>query len=451
MRVSIAPEALIDSQVADSEVGDLFQRDVTISQQPSQDGGYDYSLIFKGGSLAPETAYGVMRVAAPYDGQFETPRDVIADWQEPDNHTTEAKERIVRHERLLGQNWHDFMISRPVFMEVVEAVPQLDINEQEVRPITEPDELASFAAAYLVNPNDAETALKILSNAGVDKKHTTAIWNSIRPFLVSPPRGSFSMDFHYRLGDNAQETADAIKQMLSELPKTVTKKVVNATVKPAIVLDSFGLKELDYNTGRYKTKLIIPSSFFGERYCVQAKRDEEGNVTAVPFAREGYTHKSGLWLIPEWDSFTEWEQNGTVRKTATLTNPAFNDSYGYGYRPMLLADRAVQRGSLRSAPTAPLVKPEIRWRTNADGNQREFVLDDEQREVQGRRIVRSGIFGVILAAAAQPDITRTWPERIHNQIMGVAQLPVLALIQREQLANGGLLARAEKLVSTISK
>jgi hypothetical protein len=35
--------------------------------------------------------------------------------------------------------------------------------------------------------------------------------------------------------------------------------------------------------------------------------------------------------------------------------------------------------------------------------------------------------------------------------MGVAQLPVLALIQREQLANGGLLARAEKLVSTISK
>jgi hypothetical protein len=444
MKVLDKPEALFSANTLDANVANIVSAPPNVSCTQGE-GDTEYSLQW-GEPLETIDVYALLRAAAPnFRPADNTPRAIIDDWQEPDRDDESAAARIRRHEKLLGQNWDDFMRSRLVFMEVVGAVPQLNAKEQEVRQLTGPDEKAAFAAAYLVHASSTDTTLEILENADLDTETASGLFKVIGPFLVAPERRGDIGYSPYRIEEGREsEVAEALKQKLLELPE-VTEQVIQSTIKPALKLDYFGLKQWDYRINDFQRKLISPSGFFAQRYCVQAVSDDEGNLTAIPFAKQSnsYVWNSVVWLIPEWGAFHDFEgQDGSSRRAAPLVNPVESE---YAWPPF--DDRAVISGSLRSAPGAPKVRPSIEWRTSSDGTAREFILKDEVVETEGGKVIGSGLFGLILAAALQPEITTSWPKEINGQAMGIAQLPVLALMHREQLATSPLLQTAEQLAA----
>lgn len=440
-------EALLTVNDLSIDVAGVVSQPVTVSRTAFEC-GFEYSLGWGDDPLEPVTAYSILHATAP-NPLGDTPFGVIDDWAEADRQNPEAKARIKRHERMLGQNWHDFMKSRLLLMEVVGAVPELGPGEYEVREITTLDEKAAFAAAYSIDPNNADTTLQIFDNAELDETTRKTLFGTLSPFLMRP---EYRWDIGYRpytIKEDAQtEALEALKQKLLELPPEITERIIQSVIKPALELDSFGFKQWDYDKNDFKRELIGPSILFTRRYCVQAFRSENGNLRAIPFTkvRGGFTFNYGIWLIPESTPFQEQERNCSIRRGAALISPTTQRNHG-----SLLTDpysrfydQAIESGSMQALPDASRVRPIIRWRTAADGT-REFVLDDEVDESDGHRVITSGIFGMVLAAAVQPELTASWEPEQHGQPMGVAQLPVLALIHRERLVNSSLLQRAEQL------
>ena len=89
-------------------------------------------------------------------------------------------------------------------------------------------------------------------------------------------------------------------------------------------------------------------------------------------------------------------------------------------------------GSLRSDSPTTTVSPLLSWR-NANGD-REFIID---RRVDETDAIAShdGVLGVMLAAYLSPEVTQDWPGGMRirgsrEQFIGVAQIPVLALMRR---------------------
>jgi hypothetical protein len=445
MEVIIAAQELPIPHGPNRNLAGLQSGNVTISAQPGES-CTEYTMTFGDAPLLPEAAYKVMCEAAPSPAG-DLPSAVVEDWAEPDHvaRASDARARVDQHQAMLKEHWDDFMPARQLFMDIVCAVPELRFDEQEVYELITREKQAAFAAAYLIEPFNAGHALRVLNNTGIDQAYKDQLWDTVRARVQPLPVIYNGKERQELSTEGAQLASAEVTEELLALPPEVTDRIVQSTITPAIKEDfAWAAAIKDYNTENFPHELIQPPARFLRRYCVQATRGADGSVRAVPMGRQLNGNEYLPWLIPENDGFTEYERSGTVRDMATLVYPHDNRLAGH-------VGTAVKRGSIRAAPGAPLMDAHIRWKVGNDGG-REFILENQVRNDKIGKIYSSGVFGVILTAALQPDMRRGWPTTMTNkeinesQEMGIAQLPILALMKRRKLAVSPLLHRAEQLV-----
>ncbi len=423
-----------------------------LASQPAQiryARGYDYDEFSMEWDqpLSPEHFYTIMETVAPVKDRENAPGDVIDDWSEPDQTTKDATSRVARHERMLGDNWNTFMLSRVAFINIMNNVPELQPMEIKVNRLSSYMERIEFAAAYLTTQHEGGVAYEMLKNASLDDEDRKHLWKTIIEFFM--PRkfrspSDISGTLYLKPGIEPSQIANAIEMELIDMPDDVTDKIIQSTVTPAIVQDMWGPVYSPAAGGGYERRLINPDSFFTNRYCVQAKQQSDGSIEAVPFEKEESFSFMDVnrWLISKDSSFGQTTGANGICEKAVITDHMGQDFFSRGYGPTQSYGYAIDSASLRSHPNAPKFVPAITWR-RMDGGKREFVLNDTHTDTDNGLFTKSGLFGIILAAALEPKIIEEWPKEVHGQTMGIAQLPVLAMIKRQDIFHGDVLKSAE--------
>jgi hypothetical protein len=420
----VSHEAVIIQDVQADIIG-LRDNPVTVQCEPD-DTGCTYTIGFGDTLLTPGEFYTAFHDTAPNTGD-DNPDGVVDDWVEPDRDTTDAKERIDRHEQLLGEDWADFMVSRPTFIEILEGIPRIRGDENEVRAISGHTERAAFAAAYIISGRDQPMVAAMLESTGLGRSTIDDLQKVVNGYM--PKRLRPYTDASITLG-----AENGLQRRLLQLPANVTDKIIRSTLPHEYRPIGDNGRESYKVLPRFGRLLRhVPGSSFSNKYCVQAVRQPDGTIMAIPYAHGQNSNYRSAWYIPSWSSFASRERQGAVCQAAIAKDPA--DSFE-------IPAYAITAGSLRAADSALKVQPQIRWHSTHDGR-RTFDISISMYRTGQTRVVDSGVFGVILAAAMQPDLRVRWPQKIMEKDMGVAQLPVLALKRRRQLAGGFLLRTAE--------
>jgi len=107
---------------------------------------------------------------------------------------------------------------------------------------------------------------------------------------------------------------------------------------------------------------------------------------------------------------------------------------------------------------ARTIQPHIAWETEHGSSERKFILERAEED----RVITDGVLGVLAVAYASPQITSSWRNRMKipmdkgkpkerrardGQEIGIAQVPVLALMRGSQLLGSDLVQTVESMAA----
>jgi len=380
-----------------------------VTATPESNGATRYDVGIDHGSLHARQLINLLgQISGRTDGR-EPFLGIIADWDVVDRAKTETRSpyaaNLVDLHQHLGDSWQEFMRSRGRWLSIL-------VNEEPPRfgsrhaaygsPFRRKDlvgigTLAADTARARTESIDALIAG--FETTGIDDAHSFVV-SSIQTAINRNrnPHRQLSDEFKIRrhFGSmNPKTRENIIKRMFAGLEDHQVKALVDA-VSDAIY------ETIDTDEGCY----YIPKA--------NLSRPFDESMSSAKVVRKGMFEAMIVDLIID-------------RKHVHAMVP----------------------GSLKSDDPATTVAPLLSWR-NVDG-QREFIIERRTEHTDGL-IFHDGVLGIMLAAYLSPDVTKDWPRTMsirgsREQVIGAAQVPVLALMRRAQLLKTDFVEAAEEVAS----
>lgn len=407
-------------------------RDTNLSVTRQEvEGGAEYSVTFEHPSLQGESLFNLLKLVAPGKG-FDSLGGAYFDWILPDSqpgdgiHGGEEGDRLRKlHTEGLGQHWADFEISRRDLMDAITSG-------------YDPTSLLRFFSGKQIVLHNQEGLQKRLDAGKLDFPMLRRMFQgeqfpdptaTIAGYMLED--GSISEKTHNRILDgNKRQTMSAIfdqnrdeyrSRYLAELDDDQRAKAFDNYVRSEYVELT-----LEDGTHGYVSRTGIHGATSEALH--EAYHSREASLINVDNGR--FLIQSGAFAI---DKATIQTQNGPKEIVFPTT--------------------------LRPAIKSLSLQPVLQWRTSEldYGRLHREVVVDAQRDneveyhpVDQPRRKPSKLIGLLTLAYVSPELIRDWPESIKlgnskPQRIGVAQVPVLALMKRKSLAKSPLLERIEKL------
>lgn len=401
---------LILGSVESIESVDYLEAPLGVFRTKQYDGSR-FDVVIDHDALDGEQLLEFLNVAAPYEGR-QTLRGVIGDWNVVDRAQVDGQlgaSELVELHKHLGSPWIEFMKSRRGFLATLEdarnpldryipsGTPSL-LSLEDVQNKSANEILARHARSI-------EEIAESLKKLGLEDADTLVI-------------DAVTQEVNKKRHPNRQlSREEAIKRRFQSW---------HPTRKFAL------FKRLLSEAGEVNRKSFIETARLS---MFDFATFEDGEVYAYPKELLDKT------LQEIYDQRVRTIEGSFQGEYISLRDPIGN------------VEQVLVPGSVKRVHAGPRISPLIAWERDNKGK-RSFVFE-RKTEAAASINFRDGVLGVLAVAYFAPDVRKSgkvWPSRMpirgsREQIIGAAQVPVLALMRQGQLLKSDFVEAVESIVT----
>jgi hypothetical protein len=372
--------------------------------------GRRYDVVVDHEPLMGDELHGFLSEAAPNKSHFDRGA-VTSDWQVVDRATTSRRrwvnaedKALVTTHSLLGEPWEEFMRSRTTFLDALDDETRIPDLYNLHYCCSKPEDKSPrgiLEDLVTVRSQTLEGMLTMLEEAGIE----------------DPPERILE-EFQLHVGGDFREEIRSLK--IDNLEG----------VKRAIEVGHLNKSVLYRALGRLSDEQV---EFFAQqalRTIYDEIELEDGTV---------FITLSDRLNIPLSESLT--------RRHTVIDGPYTKEVIPVQFKDGETHD-LVLPGTVERVIPFVTISPAITWVQGSEN--RKFILERRTSHTNFQRV--DGVLGVLAVAYFSPDIRAGWREYLpirnsREQVMGPAQVPVLALMRKAQLLKSRFVETAETLAS----
>lgn len=356
-----------------------------------------------------------LRQIAP-NKTMQSALEVISDWRIVDQtgDGNDYANDIVRQHQRMGRSWLDFMKSRQAFLSVMEediGPPYFGRWLDEI--FLSPDELSSSCYQYLISfaSKSIKDMIEVLNSGGIEDAESL-IFEALSSEVNQSRRGlqpitnRDKITSRYRDWGKARQHSFMSHFFRSTLPEDKANDLIQSVAD----------RDFTTFTSEDGQSYSYPKAHLAEGFDLQGCYDNRQTVKRMHFEAEV------MDFIDEKGDISTIVMPGSLKQ---------HDDF----KPHL-------------------IKPLISWQKDSS-DRRRFVIE---RGLEGDKTYIDGVLGILAVAYLSPSITRKWPIRkgitsrtsknySFEQRMTEAQVPVLALLLRDELLSSDFIKVAEDLAT----
>lgn len=338
---------------------------------------------------------GFLNEVAPYKGFAASPEGVIGDWNVVDRmhdpQAVRARELVEMH-KALGGPWLEFLKSQPAFLGVMEdaRAPRFD-RRYSLPSLIKLEHIRSQALSDVtaIGANSVDDMLDILERGvgGIDRELVLdALKAEVNKKRKSPQKPIKKEEVLQRRFKSWSEhrRMSFIRDVLGDLPEEDREAFIESTV------------------------------------------DELYDTAVMP---DGVTYGYRRAKLPA-------SLDDIYAARTTVVDGAYKGEYIQLPNEKGDLEDVLVPGSVHRFVDGPTIAPLISWSRSRTG-ERDFIIERRTR-ADGNFRFNDGVLGVLAIAYFSPDVRAIWKDKLPirgsvEQIMGAAQVPVLALMRQGQL------------------